>query len=240
MGNTNEVDAGRITSGIEPDTLRLKIVNFIYQQLPAWRDDPNRPDEQSEVKLNSQLATFLDVQARSSFSMIRFNHEEPQFGSRSVDISSLPSKRMLINAKHYTIYNPVLVIECKRLPSPPPKDREKEYVTGSVPNKKRGGIQRFKLGLHGAKHDLAVMVGYIQGSSAKALHKAVNKWIFELVDKPLGDGNSWSKKEILLQLEEDVKVGVVKYYSNHSRKGKAEGIELYHLWITMKKKLGTA
>ncbi len=49
--------SGLLTSGIEPNTdkLVLKTISFIYQQLPRWRDDPNRPDEQSEDKLNLQL-----------------------------------------------------------------------------------------------------------------------------------------------------------------------------------------
>ncbi|MCK5600887.1 hypothetical protein KAR91_03400, partial [Candidatus Pacearchaeota archaeon] len=192
----------------------------------------DRPDEQSEVKLNSQLATFLDVQASNSFPMIRFNHEEPQSGSRSTDISSLPSQEMFIEARSYTIYDPVLVIECKRLPAPS-KDREKEYVTGLVPNKISGGIQRFKLGLHGAKHNSALMVGYIQDGTAKFLHKKINKWICELMVSPIGDGCTWSKKEILVQLEEDTRAGVVRYHSKHSRKGKATKIELYHLWVVM-------
>ena len=109
--------------------------------LPGWRDDPNRPPEQSEKKLNLQLVKFLDSQVRVDFPMIRFNHEEYQRGTRSVDISATPIEQILINATTYTIYSPFLVLECKRLPTPS-EAREMEYVTGLA--KKTGGIQRFK------------------------------------------------------------------------------------------------
>ena len=68
---------GRITSGlIAQDNLSLKTIEFVCLQLPAWRDDPNRPFEESEPKLNSQLCDFLDAQAKNLFSMVRFKHEE--------------------------------------------------------------------------------------------------------------------------------------------------------------------
>lgn len=226
--------AGRITSGIKAQTFQLAIINFVQQQLPFWRDDPDRPLEQSERKLNSQLYKFLDHQARISFPLVHFGHEEPQHANRDVDISVLPDKSVIIEAQAYTIYDPVLVIECKRLPAPSPKERKKEYVTGLKPNKIGGGIQRFKLGLHGAKHDLAAMIGYIQDSSHD-WYSTINKWISELVENPIGDGNTWHKNETLRMLEEDTIIGIAKYHSVHNRIGDVANnkIELYHLWVKM-------
>lgn len=226
--------AGSITSGIKAQTFQLAIISFVQQQLPFWRDDSSRPTEQSEPKLNSQLYKFLDNQARKNFPMIRFGHEESQHTNRYVDISVLPDKSVIIEAQAYTIYDPVLVIECKRLPAPPPSERKKEYVTGLKPNKKSGGIQRFKLGLHGAKHDLAAMIGYIQDSSHD-WHSTINKWISELVENPIGDSNIWHKNETLRMLEEDTIIGIAKYHSVHNRIGDVVNseIELYHLWVKM-------
>jgi hypothetical protein len=51
---------GQITSGLrEQDNLAQKTISFVYQQLPSWRDDPERIFEESERKLNSQLCDFL-------------------------------------------------------------------------------------------------------------------------------------------------------------------------------------
>jgi len=223
---------GKITSGIKSLTFQLTIINFVHQQLPIWRDDPDRPLEQSEPKLNSQLAKFLNSpHASKDFPMICFVHEEPQYGSRKVDISALPDKKMIIEAQTYTKYDPVLVIECKRLPAPS-LDREREYVTGTEPNKISGGIQRFKLGFHGAKHNLAAMIGYIQDRSACHWHGKINGWISELVNNPIGDGCIWAANETLNPLEEDKIKGIASYRSTHSRT-LGDKIELHHLWITM-------
>jgi hypothetical protein len=225
---------GEITSGIKPHTFQLAIINFVHQQLPFWRDDPDRSFEQAEKKLNSQLSIFLDSQARNNFSMVFFHHEEPQYGNRDVDISVLPEENVIIEAQIYTKYDPVLVIECKRLPARS-LDYEKEYVTGTKPNQKSGGIQRFKLGLHGAKHNFVAMIGYVQDRSASHWQGMINRWILELVNNPIGDGCVWTADETLKAFERDTSRGIYSYRSIHSRTGDIVNseIELHHLWITM-------
>ena len=225
---------GRITSGIKFRTFQLAIITFILQQLPSWRDDSDRPNEQSEDKLNLQLCKFLDAHARNDFPMIRFDHEEYQIGRRRVDMSASPAKSIFFEAKLYTIYDPVLVLEGKRLPAPS-ASREKEYVTGPNPEKISGGIQRFILGLHGAKHNLVAMIGYVQDRSAYYWHKKINGWISELVNNPIGDGCIWTADETLKAFERDTSRGIYSYRSIHSRTGDLVNneIELHHLWVTM-------
>lgn len=228
---------GKIISGIKLHTFQLAIINFVLQQLPCWRDDPDRPDEQSERLLNSQLSKFLNSpDARKNLPMVCFSHEEPQYGSRDIDISALPTKKMTIEAKEYSKYDTVLVFECKRLPAPS-SDREQEYVTGNEPDKISGGIQRFKLGFHGDKHDLAAIIGYVQDKSCHYWQDKVNKWILELVNKPIGDGCIWASNEILNMIKEDALTDVTHYLSSHNRTNKANNtIELHHLWVIMKDK----
>lgn len=144
MRDTKKATIGKITSGLVLDTLALKTIDFVYTQLPAWRDDPDRLDEESENKLNLQLCKFLNSHARNDFPTVFFQHEEYQSGRTIVDISALPIKTSTIGARTYTIYDPIVVLEGKRLPAPS-LDREKEYVTGGIQHKS-GGIQRFKLG----------------------------------------------------------------------------------------------
>jgi hypothetical protein len=166
--------SGRITSNIELKTSVLSIIDFIYNQLPRWRDDPDRADEQSEPKLNSQLCDFLDSQASKVLPMFRFHHEEPQLERRRVDLSAKLIETLIIEAQTFTKYDPVLLIECKRLPAET-QNREKEYVTGLPTDKISGGIQRFKLCLHGAEHELAAMVGYIQDDTEITWIDTINK-----------------------------------------------------------------
>jgi len=233
MGNVGEQITGKIISGLAPGTLISKTIDFVQEQLPFWRDDPSRPNEQSENRLNLHLCKFLDVKARNEFPLIRFDHEEYQFGPRSVDISASPVTEVIIGASFYDIYDPVIVFECKRLPAPSP-DREKEYVTGGIKNK-RGGIQRFKLGLHGAEHDIAAMIGYLQKGSANYWHDKINKWIIGLSSGITKDVCAWGKSEMLEKLEEDSLIGVANCQSTHNRTGstKSNKISIHHLWIKM-------
>jgi len=234
MKDVGKPAIGKITSGLAPDTLALETIDFVYTQLPAWRDDPYRLNEQSENKLNLQLCKFLDSYARNSFPMVRFDHEEYQTGRSSVDISASPVADTNLEAIFYsTRYNPIIVFECKRLPTPS-HSREKEYVTGGTKHKK-GGIQRFKLGLHGAKHDIAAMIGYLQEGSASDWHDKVNKWIAELSSGTIPDVCLWNISEMLDKLEVDSSKGIANCRSTHNRIGsvKSNQILIRHLWIAM-------
>jgi len=226
---------GQITSGIDqPDTFALKTITFVFQQLPTWRDDSDRPVERSEDKLNLQLCKFLDTRARNDFPMVRFDHEVYQTGRRSVDLSASLVEKTVIGAWLYTIYDPILVLECKRLPAPS-QDREKEYVTGGK-ERKSGGIQRFKLGLHGADLDIMALVGYVQERSLHHWHRKVNEWISELASGTISDSCVWNADELIEPIDKYISKGLARYRSVHSRtshKSKNE-IQIHHLWIAMK------
>lgn len=231
--STKGQSSGNITSGItSKNTLALSTINFVYQHLPNWRDDPSRPDENSEDKLNLQLCKFLDSRARHDFPMVRFDREEPQAGRRRVDLSASLVEAMVIGAKQYSIYDPFLVFEGKRLPAPS-SDREKEYVTGL--GQITGGIQRFKLRLHGADMSLAAMIGYIQEGSPREWYDEINEWIAELGGGMITDVCIWNDGETLEQIDEDRSKRIASYQSVHSRSGSkaSDKIIIYHLWITM-------
>jgi hypothetical protein len=231
-----EPPIGQITSGIQPGALVLKTISFVQQQLPAWRDDPDRPDDLSEPILNQQLCKFLDSRARNDFPMVRFDHEENEPNRRSVDLSASPIETIVIGARPYTIYDPFLVFECKRLPAPS-RDREIEYVTGGK-KKTSGGIQRFKLGLHGAKLDLVVMIGYIQNRSIREWHQQINKWISELSNGEIEDHCKWEDTEKLHRLEKE-RNGTASCQSVHNRTGHvlSNEVTIYHLLVAMNVKL---
>ncbi len=228
--NTSSI--GQITYGITLKTLVLKTIAFVREQLPAWRDDPNRQNEQSENKLNLQLCKFLDSRARKVFPMVCFYHEEYQTGRRSVDLSASLAQSKVIEATTYSIYDSILVLEGKRIPAPS-QDREKEYVIGTISGKISGGIQRFKMGLHGAEQDLAAMVGYVQARTPRYWQKKINKWIVQLSSGSVEDDCVWTDAETLKSLTADIQTGIVSYCSRHNRMS-GNTIEIHHLWIVMR------
>ena len=223
--------AGRITSGIE-STLVARTLAFVRRQLAAWRDDPDRLEEEAENRLNAQLCKFMDTHARTDFPMVRFNHEEPQSGHRKVDLSATPARPMVIGAIPHTIYDPFLVLEGKRLPTPS-SDRRKEYVTGLESTS--GGIQRFKLGLHAVRLDVAAMLGYVQDRTLQDWHHDINEWILDLANGRPPDVCPWETAEILGTLDEDATDRTASCCSTHGRTGDVSlnAIVLHHLWVAM-------
>ena len=224
---------GRITEGIAKDKLILDTIAWVRRQLSDWRDDPDRPDEQTEPKLNPQLCKFLEKRARSTFFMVLFTHEEPQSGHAHVDLSASPASGTMIGSKYYSSFDSFLIFECKRLPLPTRK-REMEYVTGGI--EKSGGIQRIKLGIHGAELDTVVMIGYIQERSSKYWYKTLNTWISKLAAGAIPDCCTWDDSEKLADLNEDISEGIAECRSLHSRSSDDTKVSIYHLWIAMSKR----
>lgn len=224
---------GQLTAGIaKQDNLVLRAVEFIYNKLSEWRDDPNRPQEESEPKLNPLLAKFLNSRARVGFTMVQFTHEEPQTGRSRGDLSVSPTEAVMIFARVFTVYDPFLVIECKRLPAPS-KKREREYLTGG--DNRTGGVQRFKLGLYAPKEENAVLIGYIQSNDSKYWHEMILSWMKELAGaNRQSDGTDWGNDECLEPLY-SASNRSARWLSRHSRTGSVSvsDISIHHLWIEM-------
>ena len=211
-----------------------ELINFIADELPRWRDHPDRPAQTSETALTSQLCGHLNTAARLStgWDILQFRVEEPdehQKG-RKIDLVASPSgSTVWIHGRRCTHFDTLLPIECKRLPTPTGTDRdEREYVI----NRKAttGGIQRFKAGHHGAVHSLAAMIAYVQKETADDWYGRVNGWINELDGAVVG----WTAKDLINQDSANAKTGVASYRSSHAREKRLADIELRHLWIEMK------
>jgi hypothetical protein len=229
--SANHSGAGRLMHGPEShDELPRRTIEFIREQLPTWRDDRTRPPEVSEKRLNPHLVLFLNARARHDFAMATFLHEAPEGGRHSVDVGVHSTEAVTVGTRVYSIYEPFLAIECKRLPGPS-RDREREYLSGH--EKRNGGIQRFKLGLHGKELEIAVMIGYVQDGELRDWHKKVNGWITELIGTN-ADGCSWTEVDRLGNLSHDKKMVMVECESVHRRiNALTDSIRLQHFWLKM-------
>lgn len=221
---------GRISQG-PTDLLVERTLEFVYDELAAWRDDPDRLQEEAEERLNTQLCKYLNVAASNRFPMVLFFHEEKQAGIRRVDVSASPKSAGFIGQTYHTIYDPFLVLEGKRLPAPA-SSREREYVTGGA--HKSGGIQRFKLGLHGGKQTIAAMIGYVQMGDMEAWLQLINEWIRELADGSDIVGEKWSIDEQLTFLKLDTRQSTASASSVHTRvEAVSPEICIRHIWVAM-------
>ena len=222
---------GQISDG-PIDALLDRTLEFVHEELARWRDDPDRAPVEAEEHLNAQLCKYLNVAATHRFPMVLFCHEEKQTGTRRVDISAVPTSGRFIAQTYHTIYDPFLVFEGKRLPAPS-RDREKEYVTGGT--EKCGGIQRFKLGLHGAQQETAAIIGYIQRGKLETWRNQINEWICQLANETTILEEQWLSDEQLSELEADYERRVARASSRHRRVANAVSseIRIRHLWIVM-------
>lgn len=164
--------------------------------------------------------------------MFHFHPQEPGEGHTSVDMAATYAGEIFANgySQEFSIYDPLLLIEAKRLPTS--GARQQEYVTGGAVSS--GAIQRFKRGDHGRNSDRACIVAYVQEGDLAEWHAVINRWIEELITGPKDDCN-WSHADLLEATEMLAEQGVSRHRSLHERPAKRCGgpIELDHLWVRM-------
>lgn len=225
---------GSLSYRPSPDKSLIAItLDFILAQLPSWRSDPQRPNDSNENQMNSSLCDFLDTRSRTDFPMVRFKHQEPQKSTHSVDMGVHGVESITyVNTRAFSIYQPFLAIEAKRLPAPT-RDREQEYVAGT--KKPSGAIERFRLGLHGANVDNAVIVGYIESETPAHWYSAINDWVGAIARGPTTRDCKWSEADALRGLVVDEERGTSSCDSNHARNATCctAMIRIRHLWVVM-------
>ena len=214
-----------------PMTFLNTVLDFIAKQLPFWRDDPIRRRETAETRLTGQLCRFLNGAARKSkLDHIDFQTEFPDAVKRSRTIDLSPAPRgctIWIGGRQYTPYDALFPIECKRLPTPVARNRERrEYLHTFV--KKGGGVQRFREGLHGADHSIGAIIGYVQTSTAQSWFAVLNRWIAAFERRAIA---GWSHKERLDNMQHCAVTRTLIASSRHPRSGTP--IVLRHILIEM-------
>jgi len=215
-------------------TARYALLDFIVEELPRWRDHPERKPETSERILTDQLCNHLNSSARISigWSRIQFSIESPDEVKRGRSIDLVPKPCgviLLIEGRRHTQFDSLFPIECKRLPTPPGKYRDdREYVVTDAST--TGGIQRFKFGYHGAAHRVGAMIAYVQEMTFSHWLTRINGWIQELSAEA---DSLWSDSDNLLLLKDDSALGLCTLHSHHKREADLEEFELRHLWVKM-------
>jgi hypothetical protein len=233
----DEEETGAPTGALEPGLHRPRtwiaaVIEFIAGQLPLWRDRPDRRPATSETQLTSQLCGHLNGVARKSagWDALQFRVEEPdecQIGRR-IDLAAAPAGEIIwIEGRRYSDFDPLLPIECKRLPTPVGRDRDKrEYLR--VSHGSTGGIQRFKAGLHGAAYEQGAMVAYIQSGGIATWIARIDRWIRALARAGASD---WRTDDRLQLGWHDPGLKLALLSSQHGRGARLGPIVLSHLWI---------
>jgi len=226
---TGKLAAGILDSGHS----RAIILDFVASQLPAWRDRADRPARTSETMLTSQLCAHLNSSARKTrgFDNLQFRVEEADETeiSRKIDLVAAPAgDALIVEGRSYVDFDPIVPIECKRLPIPSGAGRDpREYVatrTGIG-----GGIQRYKAAKHGAAHTQAGLIGYVQADTLEHWFNQVQSWIRELCAAATP---GWSLEDLLVKHAADTVARTANHRSVHSRTDLPH-IHIHHMWIKM-------
>src|SRR5437588_12277550 len=92
---------------------RYELLDFIADELPRWRDRPDRKNETSETILTSQLCAHLNSTARhaAGWDILQFRIEEPdeREKGRKIDLASAPCGATIwIEGRSYTDFDTLL------------------------------------------------------------------------------------------------------------------------------------
>lgn len=229
------ISTGKLDDAVHLESAwRVSLICFIWKELPKWRDDPSRPLEAGETILTSQLCAYLNSATRKAqgwdFLQFRVEEADETVRRRKVDLVPAASGTTIwIDGREYTQYVSLLPIECKRLPTPVDRRRdEREYLFSAYSS--TGGVQRYKSGHHGAAHQMAAMIAYIQEQDVGYWINEVRRWLNGIIADRV-PGWRESDKLLLTCHNEDLQAAVLR--SNHCRNGDLSPIRLYHLWVVM-------
>ncbi len=207
-----------------------KILQLVNKSLPLFALSVIRDGIKNEDGLNRSLSCFITNLSRKNdlpfFSQNESMENEADGHSPATDIG------IFLHIPDVAIRTPkVAVFEGKRLTTQLEKKRQCEYVYGHEKNGKHvtcGGIERFKLKIHGSSFNQAGMIGYIQDGTPLDWYNRVNGWISVLAEND-GHEPKWSDEERLMSLEREGKVfrSCSIVYRHDSE------INLAHLWIDL-------
>lgn len=233
--NGGDVQSGALATDLHrPLAWLTSLIDFIADQLPLWRDRPDRGRGVSETQLTSQLTGHLNSATRKSagWDVLQFRTEEPDETKtgRRIDLVAAPANQIIwIEGRRYCDFDALFPIECKRLPTPAGANRDKrEYL--HVSKGSTGGIQRFKAGNHGAAHCQGAMIGYVQAGDVATWVSRIDFWIRALVRAGVP---GWTAQDRLQVVRHDPVSRLAVLISEHQRELSLPSFSLRHLWIEL-------
>lgn len=218
--------------GPSPRTQLQKVIELVSQSLPVFAASAMEEEIDSENGLNSLLSLFISKKARKNNLPFIALHQSME--NLKCSNSPVPDIGIFLDTGDEAIPpRKITVFEGKRLTSTKlPKNRHQEYVIRQEKKKNGriahyGGIERFKLAIHGGTLKHAGMIGYLQDETAEIWHERVNSWIRELCKQP--SEPAWSEQE---QLTPTTNNGRVTEYTSAVERSDSK-LHLTHLWISL-------
>ena len=208
----------------EKGKINKRLLEFVDETLPVFQIEFKELKSSSEEVLTEHLVKTLAYHSNGKLPFIFLQEiiqKQAKGQNRKVDVGVF---------LHYKDDGPFFSFEAKRLPTLP-KSREKEYVIGNDSNKPTGGIERFKLNLHGINLKESALIGYVQSDTIQEWSCRINGWINELIKSTSVSELLWSNSDLLVQNRNEADI-IAKFQSEHERADKSK-IILHHYLVNI-------
>ena len=228
LSNEDECNTPEIS--ISRNTLTYSIINSLKQSVPFFKsyitthlfDKTLNEDELTQVFVEQ-----LDIQLRKLNYPFSVKNQYCDIYHESSGFSDFYFHPIEEGKSTASIFS----VESKRLPAPS-KSREKEYVIGERIKKdgtkeNNGGIERYKLEIHGKGLFECGMLGFIEKENSSFWKTTINKWI----EKLSKSDKNWNKDEVVKKEENNSEFMYLKSVAHTTA---SRNVLLHHLWISRK------
>ncbi|MBX7242304.1 MAG: hypothetical protein K1X92_11195 [Bacteroidia bacterium] len=216
---TNTPNYYNLPKGSSTKDLVNILLSFLEEKLPEfviWFKTQNPTKKPNEDMITQKLLRFFRKIELDTGRNFCFGYERESISEES--------PKGAVDVGFFRFVNSIdelfFTMEAKVLPTPN-KDKSRsdsEYVYTEVGKKGKGGIERFKLNLHGVNLPQNAMIAYIEKEDFTFWHKKINTWIEEI---------GW-ENEFLSQPTIN-KIAILN--SKHKRQ-KGE-VALTHFWLNL-------
>lgn len=218
--------------GLEKNSAIMDVVTFVEKHLLHFSERSTSSRIKNENGLNQELCNLLNAYARIESRFFIFDKESMEVVEKGSSPRVDFGVRVIpINSEFYNTQEPIFAMEAKRLYQTE-KAREKEYLIGRRENGKYkhcGGVEKFKMAIHGRNLHYGAMIGYIQEYDFHYWQRTINGWIDELIAGKIPSYAHWLGKDKLYLLNQTA--NTAKYCSENSRP--KDSIILFHLWVNL-------
>lgn len=238
--STGKRSLGRFI-GPEDSCSIMMVVKFVERNLETFSKECSGSSVVNEKGLTQRLCILLNQQARLGCFPFLFEKEYMEIPERgdspSVDIGVITQSRegVCVQSRWYSNKESFFSMEAKRLDDISTA-RQREYLVGRKENGKYrdcGGVERFKMGIHGKGLQYCALIGYVQKYDFNYWYRTINSWIDESIADCNSSTISWDEgdKLVIIDNANQDNRAVAQFRSRNSRE---DGfVDLFHLWVNL-------
>ena len=227
-------DATKITSGIALNTLVYETLEFVRQQLSAWRDDLDTAGRRVRRKAKQQLVRLPELP------------RAPQLPDGGLPPRRIPDgppedrpvgKNRACNHRRHSQIHEVRPLSGHRREASARTDQRPGDGIRHGPRRNERWPPALQAWASRRSLEIAAMVGYVQDNDLGSWLVRINGWITSLNGTDCSQGCHWSSTEQIGDYRLIKRARVASGKSRHPRSSPAGSeIQIHHFWVSMRRK----